>query len=79
MEGGRDQIWNCRFEETHHRRREKAPTEQIKNIKIAHDVWKKLKESYDGTIMVKTAKAYILKEKFSNFKMQKDECVGDVS
>jgi hypothetical protein len=37
--------------------------EQIKNIEIAHDAWKKLEESYEGTQAVKGAKAYILKEK----------------
>jgi hypothetical protein len=49
--------------------------EQIKNIEIAHDAWKKLEESYEGTQAVKGAKAYILKEKFASFKMKEDENV----
>ena len=43
--------------------------EQIKNIKRAHEAWKKLEESFEGTQAVKGAKAYILKEKFASFKM----------
>jgi hypothetical protein len=35
--------------------------EQIKNIEMAHEAWKKLKESLEGTQVVKGAKAYILK------------------
>ena len=38
--------------------------EQIKNIERAHEAWKKLEESFEGTQAVKGAKAYILKEKF---------------
>ena len=49
--------------------------EQIKNIKMAHEVWKKLEESFEGTQAVKGAKAYILKEKFASFKMKEDESV----
>ena len=33
--------------------------EQIKNIEIAHDAWKKLEESFKGTQAMKGAKAYI--------------------
>ena len=44
--------------------------EQIKNIERAHEVWKKLEESFDGTQAMKGAKAYILKEKFASFKMK---------
>ena len=36
--------------------------EQIKNIEMAHEAWKKLEESFEGTQAVKGAKAYILKE-----------------
>jgi hypothetical protein len=43
--------------------------EQIKNIKRAHEAWKKLEESFEGTQVVKGAKAYILKEKFASFKI----------
>ena len=48
--------------------------EQIKNIEMAHEAWKKLEESFEGTQAVKGAKAYILKEKFDSFKME-DESV----
>ena len=43
--------------------------EQIKNIEMAHESWKKLEESFEGTQAVKGAKAYILKEKFASFKI----------
>jgi hypothetical protein len=49
--------------------------EQVKNIKIAHDAWAKFEETYEGTEGTKTAKAYILQENFSSFKMQEDESV----
>jgi hypothetical protein len=49
--------------------------EQIKNIEMAHEAWKKLKESFEGTQAVKGGKAYILKEKFAGFKMKEDESV----
>ena len=49
--------------------------EQIKNIKSAHETWKKLEESFEGTQAVKGAKAYILKEKFVSFKMKDNESV----
>jgi hypothetical protein len=49
--------------------------EQIKNIEMAHEAWKKLEESFEGTQVVKGAKAYILKEKFASFKMKEDESV----
>ena len=49
--------------------------EKIKNIEMAHETWKKLKESFEGTQAVKGVKAYILKEKFASFKMKEDESV----
>ena len=49
--------------------------EQIKNIERAHEAWKKLEESFEGTQAVKGAKAYILKEKFASFKMKEYESV----
>ena len=52
--------------------------EQIKNIEMAHEAWKKLEESFEGTKAIKGAKAYILKEKFASFKMKKDESVPDM-
>jgi hypothetical protein len=52
--------------------------EQIKNIEKAHETWKKLKKSFEGTQAVKGAKAYILKEKFLSFKMKDDESVPEM-
>ena len=52
--------------------------EQIKNIEVAHDAWAKLEETFEGTKGTKTAKAYILQEKFSSFKMQEDESVPEM-
>ena len=49
--------------------------EQIKNIEMAHEAWKKLEESFEGTQAVKGAKAYILKERFASFKVKEDESV----
>ena len=46
--------------------------EQIKNIEMAHEAWKKLEESFEGTQAVNGAKTYILKEKFASFKMKED-------
>ena len=40
---------------------------QINNTEMAHEAWKKLEESFEGTQAVKGAKAYILKEKFASF------------
>ena len=55
---------------------DKRTFEQIKNIEMAHEAWKKLEES--GTQAVKGAKAYILKEKFASFKMKEDESVPEM-
>jgi hypothetical protein len=52
--------------------------EQIKNIEMAHEAWKKLEESFKGTKVIKGAKAYILKEKFASFKIKKDESVPNM-
>jgi hypothetical protein len=52
--------------------------QQIKGIEIAHDAWKKLEESFEGTKSIKGAKAYILKEKFASFKMKEDESVPEM-
>ena len=52
--------------------------EQIKNNEMAHETWKKLKESFEGTQAMKGAKAYILKEKFASFKMKYDERVSEM-
>ena len=45
---------------------------------MAYKVWKKLKESFEGTQAVKGAKAYILKEKFASFKMKEDKSVQEM-
>ena len=45
---------------------------------MAHEAWKKLEESFEGTQAVKGAKAYILKEKFASFKMKDDESVPEM-
>ena len=37
-----------------------------------------MEESFEGTQVVKGAKAYILKEKFTSFKMKEDESVPDM-
>jgi hypothetical protein len=50
----------------------------MKNIEMAHEAWKKLEESFQGTKEIKGAKAYILKEKFVSFKMKEDESVPDM-
>ena len=52
--------------------------EQIKNIEMAHEAWRKLHESFESTQVMKGAKAYILKEKFASFKMKEDESVPDM-
>ena len=50
----------------------------FENIEMAHEAWKKLEESFEGTQAMKDAKAYILKEKFASFKMKEDESVPDM-
>ena len=52
--------------------------EQIKNFEMAHEAWKKLEELFEGTQAVKGAKAYILKEKFTSFKMKDNESVPEM-
>jgi hypothetical protein len=52
--------------------------DQIKNIEIAHDAWAKFDEIFEGTKGTKTAKAYILQEKFSSFKMLEDKSVPEM-
>ncbi|XP_066343964.1 uncharacterized protein [Miscanthus floridulus] len=42
---------------------------------MAHEAWKKLEESFEGTQAVKGSKANIFKEKFASFKMKDDESV----
>jgi hypothetical protein len=52
--------------------------EQIKNIEMAHEAWKKLEESFEGTQAVKGAKAYIIKEKSASFEMKEDKSVPEM-
>jgi hypothetical protein len=52
--------------------------EKIKNIEMAHEAWKKLEESFEGTKSIKGEKTYILKEKFPSFKMKEDESMPDM-
>ena len=52
--------------------------EQIKNIEVSHDAWEKLEKIFEGAKGTKTAKAYILQEKLSSFKMQEDESVPEM-
>jgi hypothetical protein len=52
--------------------------EQIKNIEMTHEAWKKLEELFEGTKAIKGAKEYILKEKFASFKMKEDKSVPDM-
>jgi hypothetical protein len=52
--------------------------EQIKDLKRAHDVWKRLEESYEGTKAMKGAKLYVLKDKYTSFKMKEDETVVEM-
>jgi hypothetical protein len=49
--------------------------EQVKDLERASEVWIRLKETYEGTTMVKSAKLYMLKDKLSNFKMKDDEFI----
>jgi aromatic ring-opening dioxygenase LigB subunit len=49
--------------------------EQIKDIEKANELWIRLEETYEGTSTVKSAKLYMLKGKFSTFKMKDDESI----
>ena len=57
---------------------DKRTFEQINNIEMAHEAWKKMEESFESTQAVKGAKAYILKEKFASFKIKEDENVSEM-
>ena len=52
--------------------------EQIKDLDCASEVWKRLKETYEGTTAVKSAKLYILKDKLTSFKMKDDESIPEM-
>jgi hypothetical protein len=49
--------------------------EQIKDLEKANELWIRLEETYEGTSMVKNVKLYMLKDKFSTFKMKDDETI----
>jgi hypothetical protein len=49
--------------------------EQIKDLEKANELWIRLEETYEGTSTVKSAKLYMLKDKFSIFKMKDDESI----
>ena len=51
---------------------------KVKSHINANDIWKKLMEIHEGTSSVKEAKLYVLKGKFSEFAMKKDECVAEM-
>jgi hypothetical protein len=52
--------------------------EQVKDLEKASKVWIRLEETYEGTIMVKSVKLYMLKDKLSNFKMKDDESIPEM-
>jgi len=51
---------------------------RVKSLTNANEIWKKLMEIHEGTSTVKEAKLYVLKGKFSEFAMKKDESVAEM-
>ena len=51
---------------------------RVKSLTNANDIWKKLMEIHEGTSSVKEAKLYVLKGKFSEFAMKKDDSVAEM-
>jgi hypothetical protein len=49
--------------------------EQIKDLDHASEVWKRLEETYIGTVAVKSTKLYNLKDKLTSFKMKDDDSI----
>ena len=47
----------------------------IKDLEMAHQVWKRLEDAYWGTSIVKQAKLYIFNDKYAKFKMLEGENV----
>jgi hypothetical protein len=45
---------------------------------MASEVWTRLEETYEGTSTVKSAKLYMLKDKFASFKMKDDESIPEM-
>jgi hypothetical protein len=52
--------------------------EQIKDLEMASEVWVRLEETYEGTLIVKSAKLYMIKDKLSNFKIKDDESIPEM-
>ena len=51
---------------------------RVKGLTNANEIWKKLMEIHEGTSSVKDAKLYVLKGKFSDFAMKKEESVAEM-
>jgi hypothetical protein len=51
---------------------------QIKDLEMASEVWIRLEETYEGTSTVKSAKLYMLKDKFASFNMKDDESIPEM-
>jgi hypothetical protein len=51
---------------------------QIKDCERTSEVWKRLEETYEDTLTVKSAKLYILKDKLTSFKMKDDESIPEM-
>jgi hypothetical protein len=49
-----------------------------KKFTTAHEIWTKLIEIHEGTIIVKSAKLYVCKGKFEQFIMREDESISDM-
>jgi hypothetical protein len=52
--------------------------EGIKDLEFASEVWTRLCETYEGTKVVKSAKLYMLKSEYENFKMKEDETIPEM-
>ena len=51
---------------------------RVKNLKVAKEMWKKLMAIHEGTSSVKETKLYVLKEKFNEFAMKKEESMPEM-
>ena len=51
---------------------------RVKGLTNANEIWKKLMEIHEGTSSVKDAKLYVLKGKFSEFAMKKEESMSEM-
>ena len=50
----------------------------VKGLTNANEIWKKFLKIYEGTSSVKEAKLYVLKEKFNEFAMKKEESMPEM-